>query len=153
MSISPKCSTISAEGAGGMRCVWIYCTGSLPEDLDSNGDSEMWESTSTLGDISHVRPNTILEGGPLLSKEGGLSNEDEAMITLSINAALERARQRRSQEITKANQSTMRRSLVEASMTTISPSDLLYSPPATPKPSPGVRTGGRKLKINRGFTV
>eukprot|EP00980_Cylindrotheca_fusiformis_P005175 scaffold1106_cov126-Cylindrotheca_fusiformis.AAC.1 len=132
MSVSPKQSTISAEGLDGMRCVWTYCTGSLPEDCDSNDESGMWESMSTLGDISHIKPSTIVEGGPLLSKEGGLSNEDEALITLSINAALERARKRKSQEITKGKQSTMRCSFVEASMISISQRDLFSSPPATP---------------------
>eukprot|EP00980_Cylindrotheca_fusiformis_P029483 scaffold23480_cov106-Cylindrotheca_fusiformis.AAC.4 len=153
MSVSPKRSTISAEGAAGMRCVWTYCAGGvLPEELDSNDDGGMWESMSTLGDTSHIEPNTILEEGPILSKECGLSDEDEAFIKHSINAALERARQRSSRKLARESRSSMRRSMVEASMITISQRDLFSSPPETPKPSPDVRKGGRK-KLYRGVTA
>jgi hypothetical protein len=94
-------------------------------------------------DKDQEKAKTLVEDEPeLLNKVllGKYSDDEiEEAITLSVNSALERARQRRSGYKKKESRS-FRRSLVQASMISVSQRDLYASPSSSPNSSPRTPT-------------
>lgn len=151
-------SSIGGEGTAGVRGLWTFSSGSLPE-FSSSSDDSMWESMSSMPEEDRVdqdRKSSEEEVEPL--NRGPLSSysdeEIEEAVTRSVNSALERARQRRSRERTKESRS-LRRSLVEASMISMSQRDLQVSPSSSPLSSPNVGRSNKvkKSKTSRGATA
>jgi uncharacterized small protein (DUF1192 family) len=139
--LSPRGSSIGAEGTAGVRGLWTYSSGTLSEC----NEDDMWESMSSFPeeDKDQEKPKTLVEDEPEPLNKGLLGSysddEIEEEVTLCVNLALERARQRRSGDKKKESRS-MRRSLVQASMISLSQVDLYASLSSTPNSSPRTPT-------------
>jgi hypothetical protein len=139
--LSPRGSSIGAEGTAGVRGLWTYSSGIRCEF----NEDDMWESMSSFPeeDTDQEKPKSLVEDEPEALNKGLLGSysddEIEEAVTLSVNSALERARQRRSRDKKKETRS-LRRSLVQASMISLSQRDLYASPSSSPNCSPRTPT-------------